>query len=158
VRVLLNSGGVTPFADHKAYDAGKGIQGLAVGDLNGDGKLDLATVNAASEIRVFLNKGEGVLEHHASYKCGESPQSIAIMDINRDSRLDLVVANKKTKDLSMFINTGDGNFGEEKRHELRTEPSALYAANFDADEKGDDLALVADGSALTVLINIYGKK
>jgi len=76
------------------------------------------------------------------------------MDVNRDSIADLVTANKKSKDLSVFINVGDGSFGQEMRYNLRAEPSALYAANFDSDEAGVDLALVTDGSALAVLINL----
>jgi VCBS repeat protein len=156
--VLLNSGGSVPFSAHTDYDMEKRIHYLSTGDLNGDGKIDLATLDIDSEIWIFLNKGKGVLEQQKSYKAGESSQAFAIMDVDRDSMLDLVVANKKSKDLSVFLNTGNGDFGEEIRHELRAAPSAIYAAHFNSDDEGTDLALVVDDSMLSVVMNIYEEK
>jgi len=80
------------------------------------------------------------------------------MDVNRDSKPDLVAANRKSKDLSIFINHGDGTFDQEMRYNLRTEPTALYAADLDSDKEGVDLAVVSTSAAdLTILINTYGK-
>jgi hypothetical protein len=177
IYVLMNSGGeqppeppltkrgvpfakvASPFADYKAYDAGRGIQALATGDFNGDGDLDLAVANSTSDLWVFFNEGNGALQRQASYKAGDFPHSLVVMDVSRDSKPDLVVANRKSKDLSVFINHGDGTFDQETRYELRMEPSAMYAADLDSDGEGVDLAVVSTSAAsLAVLINTYGKK
>jgi hypothetical protein len=41
----------------REYPAGTGTTGIAVGDFNGDGKLDVATANATSNnVSVLLNR------------------------------------------------------------------------------------------------------
>ncbi len=157
--VLLNSGSNPYFADHKSYDAGRGVQAATAGNFDADGDMDLAVVNATSDLWIFLNEGDGKFQGQSGPKAGESPHFLAVVDVNRDSRSDLVAANRKSKDLSVFINLGDGKFGKEIRYDLRTEPSAMYAADLDSDGELADLAVVSTSSGdLAILIGTYGKK
>ncbi len=59
VSVLANRGDGS-FRPKRDYKTGDGAQSIAIGDLNGDGKPDLATANFVDEnISVLLNRGDG---------------------------------------------------------------------------------------------------
>ncbi|MCS7032983.1 MAG: VCBS repeat-containing protein, partial [Phycisphaerae bacterium] len=74
--------------------------GLAAGDFNRDGKLDLAAVNAntpagAGTVAVLHGLGNGTFTPATHYPAGPSPTAIATGDFNRDGMPDLAVANDR---------------------------------------------------------------
>ena len=67
---------------------------VAVGDFNGDGKLDLVTANAgADDVSVLLGNGNGTFQAPTNIGIGSNPQSVAVGDFNGDGKLDLAVAD-----------------------------------------------------------------
>ena len=80
VSVLLNKGdgSFQPKVDYPIGDSGLGS--LAIGDLNGDGKSDLATANSANgsagTVSVLLNKGDGSLVSGATTPPGANPSGL----------------------------------------------------------------------------------
>ena len=94
------------------YPAGDGPSSVAIGDLNGDGALDLAVANSGSDnVSVLLGNGDGTFGIAGNYPAGDGPSSIAIGDLNGDGALDLAVANSGSSDVSVLINTGSSNGG-----------------------------------------------
>src|ERR1022692_2476663 len=63
---------------------------VAVGDFNGDGKLDLAVANGVG-VSVLLGNGDGAFQPAVTYAAGTYTESIAVGDFNGDGKLDLVV-------------------------------------------------------------------
>ena len=62
---------------------------MAVGDFNGDGKLDLATANGeAFNISVLLGNGDGTFQNAKKFDAID-PNSLAVGDFNADGKLDL---------------------------------------------------------------------
>ena len=87
------------------WPTGANPYAVAAVDLNGDGKPDLAVVNASSNsVGVLLNNGSGAFAPAGSYVIGVDPDGIAVADLNSDGRQDLVVANPGSNDVSVLLN------------------------------------------------------
>src|SRR5919201_676943 len=77
-----------------SFDTGSNPLSVAIGDLNGDGKPDLATANVTSSTAsVLLGNGDGTFLARGEHEMGSSPNSVAIGDLNGDGRPDLAVSN-----------------------------------------------------------------
>src|SRR5262249_50077066 len=85
--------------------------GLATGDLDNDGKLDLAVVGAAG-LSIFFGNGNGTFVAGSAnpMAAGTSPRSLAIADFNRDGLLDVVVADEGSNDVAIFLGRGNRQF------------------------------------------------
>ena len=60
---------------------------VAIGDVNGDSKADMAVANFLStSVSVFINNGDGTFATKADYTTGTSPVSVAIGDVNGDKK------------------------------------------------------------------------
>ena len=85
---------------------------LAVGDLNGDGKLDLAVANYCSgTVSVLLGTGNGGFGAKTDFATGGNPISVAIGDLNGDGVPDLAVTNSQDNTVSLLFGVGNGSFG-----------------------------------------------
>jgi hypothetical protein len=104
------------FAAPRSYATGREPFSLAIGDLNGDGKPDLATANpGASSVSVLRNRGDGSFRARHDYRTGRYPWSVAIGDLNGDRKPDLVTANAdqgtvSVNTVSVLLNRGNGSF------------------------------------------------
>ena len=93
--------------------------GLAVGDFNRDGKLDLVYVDGSNGhgLHVLLGRGDGTFSHGQdmdlpSAVCGYTTCVINVADINRDGILDLVIGGNasSTAQVGTVLGNGDGTF------------------------------------------------
>jgi hypothetical protein len=76
------------------FGVGSAPRSVAVGDFNGDGKLDLAVANYGySNVSVLLGNGDGSFRIATNIGVGSGPTSVAVGDFNGDGVQDLAVAN-----------------------------------------------------------------
>lgn len=92
VSVLTNDGaGHFTLAGVESTEARTGV---AAGDLNADGSVDLVTLDrGGGQAWVQLNDGAGVLGTPAAFPAGLAPNAIALADLDRDQDLDVLVAS-----------------------------------------------------------------
>src|SRR5829696_9426309 len=62
---------------------------VAVGDFDGDGKLDAATANQDSDnvVSVLRGNGDGTFQGSANFNIGRRPDFIRAADVNADGKL-----------------------------------------------------------------------
>jgi FG-GAP-like repeat/FG-GAP repeat/PASTA domain len=125
------------FSGPHAYRAGRHPTSVAVADLNGDRKLDVAVANEHNTVKVLLNHGRGRFPAKESYRVGAGPTSVAIGDLNGDHKPDLAVANSYDSTVSVLLNQGDGRFGS--RRDFGTAPGTYGVAvnDLNGDRKPD---------------------
>src|SRR2546428_593683 len=77
-----------------SFDTGNHPISLAVGDLNGDGKPDLAAASYGSDVvSVLFGNGDGTFGARTDFRTGSGPYSVAIGDLDGDGKPDLAVAD-----------------------------------------------------------------
>ena len=119
VAVLLGNGDGT-FQPAKVYSSGNQISRyLALGDFNGDGKLDVVVADGCGgcghqNFTVLLGDGHGGFQPPQTYGLGAEPIGITAGDVNGDGKLDLVIglegaAGQNGPTVVLFGN-GDGTF------------------------------------------------
>ena len=108
VSVLLGNGDGT-FKTTVSYFAGSEPVSAAVGDMDGDGKLDLIVadfdVDAGNEISLLRGNGDGTFQAPVFYSADTGPEFVAVADLNHDGRLDVAVADFENSYVSVFLNS-----------------------------------------------------
>src|SRR5437660_165594 len=109
---------------------------VAVGDFNGDGKLDLAVANIGSNsVAVLLGNGDGTFQVPLSSLVGDAPAFVAVGDFNGDGKPDLVVANRNDNTISVELGNGDGTFQAGPTIAVGAQPQSVAVADFNGDTK-----------------------
>jgi hypothetical protein len=75
-----------------------------VGDLNGDGKLDLAIANIGTgDVTILFGNGDGTFHPTVTYTTGEGASAVAVADFNGDGNLDLAVPGTAGPVISILL-------------------------------------------------------
>jgi FG-GAP-like repeat/FG-GAP repeat len=132
-----------------------GIQGysIAVGDFNGDGKLDLAVTNYGSNtVSILLGDGTGNFTPISSPATGTNPYSVAVGDFNGDGKLDLAVANFGSNTISILRGDGTGHFTLALSPATGANPESVAVGDFNGDGKLDLAVANFGSSTISILL------
>ncbi|CAM2718619.1 unnamed protein product, partial [Rotaria socialis] len=115
---------------------------LAVGDFNGDNRLDVAVINSAlNSISIFLQNGKDIYAGVQSYSTSSKsqPYAVAVADLNSDGLLDIVVTNYGTDNIGIFLGRGSGVFNTLTTYSTGTfsGPSDIDIADLNNDNRLD---------------------
>jgi hypothetical protein len=127
------------------FDFGAAPYSVLAGDFNGDGKLDVAATDiATNSVEILLGNGNGSFQSPVSYPTCANPMWAATGDFNRDGKLDLAAACNGT--VSILLGNGDGTFQSHVDYTVGAQATFDLVADFNGDGNAD-LAVVDNGSA-----------
>lgn len=125
--------------------------GIATGDFDGDGCLDLVTDSWAEDrLEILFNdcKG-GYRQRHTYVPVGRHPyQRIRVADLNGDAKADIVSTNLDGNDVTILLGTGKGTFIQPGGSPFSCGDSPFNVAVGDINADGHpDLAIVNSPSS-----------
>jgi len=130
--------------------------GIAVGDLNGDGIPDLAIVDfdnqdlsASRDLSILIGNGDGTFQPQKTYVLpgtgGPFPTAVAVGDFNSDGKLDVAVADASSPAaVAILLGNGDGTLQPAVSYPVTITPQSLSVADLNGD---GNLDLVVVGSS-----------
>ncbi len=106
------------------YPVGAYPNTVAVGDFNGDHKLDIVTANSGSNtVSVLLGNGDGTFQPARNYVADNGTNYVVVGDFNGDGKLDILTLNLTADDLSVLLGNGDGTFQAPRNFRLPRAPN-----------------------------------
>jgi Ca2+-binding RTX toxin-like protein len=168
VSILLNTtptGATTPdFAPFVSFPTGILPFSLSIGDINGDGKPDVAVVDRESDTTsILLNTTPtgatiATFAPKVDLPTENSPRDVSIGDINGDGKPDVVVANVGSNNVSILINTTatgatTPTFAPTVEFPTGTYSSSVSIGDINGDGKPDVAVANYDSNNVSILIN-----
>jgi hypothetical protein len=155
VTILLGNGDGT-FTQSGVFNTANGAgdppYSVAVGDFNGDGKLDLvAAGDQSDEISVLIGNGDGTFQPHVDYPLTSAAWKVVTGDFNRDGHLDVAVAGPDG--VYVLLGNGDGTLLPAVLYPFSPGASAPYLLT--ADLNGDgilDFAIPDNAGTVAVML------
>ncbi|HMS65826.1 MAG TPA: FG-GAP-like repeat-containing protein, partial [Ignavibacteria bacterium] len=161
-RNISTSGGVS-FAPNVDFATGGNPISVSYGDLDGDGKPDLAIANSGSNtVSVLKNTSpSGTVSFAAKvdFTTGLLPQGVSIGDIDMDGKPDMVVVNQAGNSTSVFRNTStggvinSGSFAAKVDFASGSGPKSVSIGDIDGDGKPDVVVANSVNADVAVLRN-----
>jgi len=163
IRILVNNAGsfanetasrlpiMTPIASSAS---------LTLGDIDGDGYLDIIVANTDYEDDLFLNDGTGVFTLDAGFVLPSSiddSTTITLGDIDRDGDLDIFTTTYNDRN-RIYVNDGTGTFSDETTTRLPAYSDTSKDAEF-GDIDGDnyiDLVVSNEQESTLFINNTFG--
>ena len=160
VEVFAGRGDAT-FADPAPYhlhDYARMSRGMAIGDLNGDGRNDVAATISVNRpgamIDVFTQLPGGTLGPASALTSYDIPQALVAADMNQDGRTDLVTLHGGWYKAGIYTQRADGTMAPEVLHAIPMASHYPAKAIAVGDFSGDgmpDIAAADHNRSLDVL-------
>jgi len=163
VSVLRNTssiGDTVSFAAHVDFATGNGPQGLAIGDLDGDGKPDLAVANNNDNTLSLLHNtsSPGTISFATQIvvNSGNGALDLVISDLDGDGKPDLAVDDEGGNAVSVHKNistVGTIAVNPNVDYAVGEIPFSITTADYDGDGKPDLATANNVGNTISVLLN-----
>jgi hypothetical protein len=165
VTVLLSDGrGGFKQPTGSPFAGGDSPFNLAVGDVNGDGAIDLAVVNSPSSmaeghgkegLTVMLGNGNGGFTVLAGspFATGKTPNRVAIGDVNGDRVNDIAVSSPDGNNITLFSMSRRGTVASSSTIAVGGNPKGLAIRDLNGDGKADIVVTNNGDNVVTIMLS-----
>jgi len=152
VSVYLNAGD-GKFLPRQSFPVGSGPLGLAVADLNSDGKPDVVTANFPLQGSILFGGGAAKFAEAVTISAGRGNGFADVADLDRDGSLDLILLGEHSNTASILLGNGRGSFLPAQDIATGEYPDGVVVADFNRDRKPDLAILNIDGNSISLFLN-----
>lgn len=151
-----------------AASSGANATWVAIGDINGDGALDLAVAdpggNQVSQpdggaLAVLLGNGDGTFQSAVRYAVRSVPVVVAMADVNGDGLADVAVASEgagtATGSVTVYLSNGDGTLRNAITYGAGGRPLGMTVGDLNGDGKPDLVTIDDQANNVLVMLNTY---
>lgn len=157
VSILLGrpDGSFAPAVNYQVSPYGIPVTGLAVGDFNGDGKLDLVVLTSPA-FQILFGNGDGVFQTGVGFQLSNAPTGVTVGDFNGDGKQDLAFAigGYSKPQVAVLLGKGQGAFEPEVDY-ATAGSSSITIGDFNGDGKLD--LVIGGGDAYLGVSVLLGK-
>ncbi|HKX63417.1 MAG TPA: VCBS repeat-containing protein [Verrucomicrobiae bacterium] len=143
------------FANAENYPGGG--QGLGVGDLNSDGRKDVAVSGfLAAHVRLWMQQNDGTLALTTTNSTYAVPETLAVTDVDLNGKDDIVVLHGGGQQVGVYFQTNTAAFTVENLFEIPYVSDYSTHGLAIGDITGDgmpDLAIADHNNGLVILTN-----
>ena len=153
VSILFGVGDGTFWAP-QTYEIGENPTAVALGDITGDGMLDILVANGDENTLSRLdNLGDGTFMAMPKLFVGNGPVALELGDLNNDGDLDIVAANAADNSVSVLLSNGQGGYRDQDVHYVGNLPSALALGDFDNNQRIDIAVANSGDDTINIILN-----
>ncbi len=163
ISILRNtsSNDTISFATKVDFQTGTLPNGIAVGDIDGDGLPEIVVANSSSNtISIFRNistAGNISLAARIDFTTGSYPFRVAIGDLNNDGKPDVVVTNLQSNTISIYQNQSTrGTISASSKIDIGTgnNPNDVTITDFNGDGSPDLVVTSGTDTSASIYKNI----
>ena len=143
--------GTGDFGTRTIIAGGTGPTSSTLGDLNGDGALDLVSADQGGTMSVYLGNGDGSFKARTNFTAGNTPFFVSLGDLNNDGNLDMAGVDKADNTISVYIGNGDGTFMARTSMPSNNTPYCVILGDFN----GDGAVDMASADGVSRVVTIY---
>ncbi len=140
------------FAPRQMIRTGALTIDVAVGDLNGDGRVDLAALPVQLGVVPVFGSGGGVFTPGPASTMGNAALAFELADVNRDGTPDVVAVNTGANAVSVLLGNGAGGFAAPAVIGVGKSPNAIAMGDLNADTNPDFVVTNVESANLSILI------
>ena len=133
---------------------------VAIGDLNGDRRLDLAVAHRSGGpdrsldgLSVLFGNGDCSFEPALSYQTGSSPTAVAIGDIDADGIGDVAVANMAGNNVTVLLGGRRGLRPAASAVAVGSGPLAIGVGDLNGDRRADIVTGNLESGDISVVLS-----
>ena len=128
--------------NYAAVSSGSDPMAVIFKDFNGDGRVDLASLNGTNTVSIMLGQANAAFAPPVNYPIDNSPYAFVVADLRKNRKIDLITVNNPNGvdapgTISVLLGNGDGTFAPHVEYEVGDYATGVVAGDFNDDGKID---------------------